>query len=209
MSLPDDSLERAAAARLPPGAAICGVDEVGRGPWAGPVCAAAAALRAPVEGLNDSKKLSAAKRQALEPLIKQNAIWSVVFVGVGEINHGSLGRACDAAMARAVAALPRADFALVDGRRVPPLPCPAEAHVQGDARSVSIAAASILAKEARDRVMIALAAECPGYGWETNMGYGVAAHAEALKRLGVTPYHRRNFRPIHNILTSSHFKNNP
>ncbi|SET77832.1 ribonuclease HII [Oceanicella actignis] len=203
---PDFSLERAAAARLGAGARlVCGVDEAGRGPWAGPVVAAAAAFPDPAaapEGLNDSKKLTPARRAALLAALRERALIGVGVASVEEIDRLNILRATWLAMRRAVAALPRApDFALIDGKHVPDgLPCPSEAVVKGDARSISIAAASIAAKETRDEIMRALARAHPGYGWERNMGYGVPAHREALKRLGVTQHHRRSFAPIHKIL---------
>lgn len=198
MTLPDFSLEAACPAP------VCGVDEVGRGPWAGPVLAAAVILdpaRLP-EGLNDSKKLSAARREALAATIREAAMVGMGQASVEEIDRLNILQATYLAMRRAVAALPAAPaFALIDGNRVPPgLDCPCETVVKGDARSLSIAAASIVAKVERDAIMARLAAEHPGYGWERNAGYGVKAHAEALKTLGVTPHHRRSFRPIHNIL---------
>ncbi|MEL6678366.1 MAG: ribonuclease HII [Pseudomonadota bacterium] len=183
---------------------VCGADEAGRGPWAGPVVAAAVIL--PVdgipEGIDDSKRLSPARREALF-----DAILACAHVGIGraeveEIDSRNILVASEAALARAVAALPLPPrVALIDGKRVPPdLPCPAVALVKGDSRSLSIAAASIVAKVTRDREMRDLAKVHPGYGWETNMGYGTAAHAEGLQRLGVTPHHRRSFKPIHKIL---------
>jgi ribonuclease HII len=204
LSFADDGLETALRARLGPRAPVCGVDEAGRGPWAGPVFAAAVSFEpgAAPEGLADSKMLTAARREALALEIKASAVWAVAFASVEEIDGMGLGRAADLAMARAVAGLSRAPaFALVDGNRTPRgLGCDGEAVVKGDARSVSIAAASILAKTARDLVMEELAAETPGYGWERNRGYGTPEHVEGLKRLGVTQHHRRSFRPIHNIL---------
>jgi ribonuclease HII len=188
-----------------PGATICGVDEAGRGPWAGPVVAAAVVLdpAALPEGLDDSKKLSAARREALFGAIHAVAIVGVGIASVTEIDALNILRANDLAMCRAVAALdPAPDAALIDGNRVPPaMPCRARAIVGGDASVLSIAAASIVAKVTRDRIMDALAAEHPAYGWETNRGYGTAAHRAALERFGVTQHHRRSFRPIRNILT--------
>lgn len=201
MDKPDFEFERAA-----PAGPVCGVDEAGRGPWAGPVVAGAAILDpagAP-EGLNDSKKLSETRREALFDAI---AASPAVATGVGiasveEIDRLNVLNATWLAMTRAVAALPRAPgYALIDGNRLPPdLPCPAEAVVKGDGRSLSIAAASIVAKVTRDRIMRELDREWPEYGWAANKGYGVAAHAEALRLYGVTPHHRRSFRPIHNML---------
>lgn len=199
MTKPDFSFERAA-----PAAPVCGVDEAGRGPWAGPVVAAAAILDPATvpEGLNDSKKLSEPRREALFEALHETAEIGVGVASVEEIDRLNILNATWLAMRRAVADLPRAPgFALVDGNRLPPdLPLPALAVVKGDGRSASIAAASIVAKVTRDRIMRALDAERPEYGWAANKGYGVAAHAEALRRWGVTPHHRRSFRPIHQML---------
>jgi ribonuclease HII len=198
-SAADDALERWAAASLPAGAPVCGVDEVGRGPWAGPVTAAAAILdpaRIP-EGLDDSKRLTARARRRLAEALADCAEIGVGWASVAEIDALRIVGACDLAMRRAVEALPRRPaFLLVDGTRAPDFGVPARAIVRGDARSVSIAAASIVAKVARDAEMARLAEAFPGYGWETNMGYGAPAHAAGLRRLGVTPHHRRSFRPV-------------
>lgn len=185
-------------------AAVAGVDEVGRGPLAGPVTAAAVVLdpAALPSGLDDSKRLSAGARQALALQIRQSARWSVAHATVAEIDTLNILRASHLAMRRALAALdPAPAFALIDGNRLPgDLCCPAEAVVKGDARCLSIAAASILAKVERDAIMAALAAEWPGYGWERNAGYPSPGHLEALARLGVTPHHRRSFAPVRKIL---------
>ena len=198
MTLPDFSLERAA-----PAAPVCGVDEAGRGPWAGPVVAAAVIFPglAP-EGLNDSKKLSAARREALFGAIMRDGLVGVGEASVDEIDEINILNATWLAMRRAVAALPEPPaHALIDGNRLPPgLPCGATAVVKGDGRSLSIAAASIIAKVTRDRLMRTLAEAFPQYGWDRNAGYGVKAHAEALRRHGLTPHHRRSFRPIRNML---------
>jgi ribonuclease HII len=186
------------------GATICGVDEAGRGPWAGPVVAAAVVLdRDDIPpGLNDSKKLTARRRAILFDAIHGAASVGVGLASVEEIDSLNILRANDLAMGRAIAALqPLPGAALIDGNRVPPgLPCRAQALVGGDGRSLSIAAASIIAKVTRDRIMGELAKAHPGYGWERNQGYGTAEHRAALARLGVTPLHRRSFRPIHNML---------
>lgn len=191
-------------------ARICGIDEAGRGPWAGPVVAAAVVLdrtRVP-KGLDDSKKLTAARRAALFDEIYMSARVGVGLASVEEIDRLNILRANDLAMIRAVASLaPAPDAALIDGNRVPPgLPCRARALVGGDALSLSVAAASIIAKVTRDRIMGRLARAHPGYGWETNQGYGTAAHRAALARLGITPHHRRSFRPIHKILCNQNEK---
>jgi ribonuclease HII len=201
-SRPDFSAELALGGK---GATICGIDEAGRGPWAGPVVAAAVVLRrgcVPV-GLDDSKKLTPRRRACLYDAIREAAAVGIGIAGVDEIDALNILRANDLAMCRAVAALdPAPSAALIDGNRVPPgLPCRGQALVGGDGRSLSIAAASIIAKVTRDRIMGELAATHPGYGWERNQGYGTAEHRDALMRLGVTPHHRRSFRPIHNILT--------
>ncbi len=180
----------------------CGIDEAGRGPWAGPVVAAAVVLRDIPFGVDDSKKLSAARREQLFAQISATASFGIGIASVEEIDTLNILQATFLAMRRAVLALPtKPAFALIDGNRLPPnLPCPAETLVKGDGRCASIAAASILAKVTRDRIMAELSQVHPGYGWESNMGYGVPAHLMGLKRLGVTPHHRRSFKPIHNIL---------
>ncbi|MBL4806285.1 MAG: ribonuclease HII [Rhodobacteraceae bacterium] len=195
---PDDSFERAS---LSP---VCGIDEAGRGPWAGPVVASAVILDLTnfPDGLNDSKKLTAAKRDALFDQIMACADVGVGIASVAEIDEINILQATFLAMRRATANLtttPR--FALIDGNRIPPdLLCDAQAIVKGDGRSVSIAAASIIAKVTRDRIMQKLASDFPGYGWEQNKGYGVKAHAAALDTLGVTEHHRKSFKPIKILL---------
>lgn len=202
MNIPDFSLEDRAFAN---GATlVAGVDEVGRGPLAGPVTAAAVILdpaRIP-SGLNDSKKLSAKRREALAQEIRAVAQVSVAHASVEEIDQHNILRASHIAMERAVAALdPAPDYLLIDGYMIPRgLTLTSEAVVKGDGRSVSIAAASIVAKIERDRIMMDLAQQFPGYGWETNAGYPSKNHKEALQNLGVTPHHRRSFKPVHNIL---------
>lgn len=183
---------------------VCGVDEVGRGPLAGPVVAAAVILnqdRIP-KGLNDSKKLGEKQREALFPQIMETAI--AVGIGeasVGEIDLVNIRQATHLAMMRAVRALAvPAQFALVDGNDAPALPCSCETLVKGDSISVSIAAASIIAKVTRDRLMVALHDEHPGYNWRSNKGYGTADHLAGLRTCGVTIHHRRSFSPVHNIL---------
>ena len=183
---------------------VCGVDEVGRGPWAGPVVTAAVILdpaNIPT-GLNDSKKLTAARREGLFEKINASAHVAIGMASVEEIDRINILQATFLAMRRAVEALKVSSaFALIDGNKIPPaLVCDARAIVKGDSRSVSIAAASIIAKVTRDRLMCDLSATYPGYAWETNMGYGTKAHQEGLARLGVTPHHRRSFKPIHKML---------
>ncbi|WP_281840281.1 ribonuclease HII [Sinisalibacter aestuarii] len=199
---PDFSFE---AAALAAGATrVAGVDEVGRGPLAGPVTAAAVVLdpaRIP-EGLNDSKKLTARRREALFEAIMEAASVSIAHASVEEIDEINILRASHLAMTRALAGLiPAADHALIDGNLLPRgLTLPAEPVIKGDGRSLSIAAASIMAKVTRDRIMVDLAQQHPGYGWESNAGYPSKSHISALQNLGVTPHHRRSFRPVHNIL---------
>lgn len=200
MAGPDDKFERAIGGR------IAGVDEAGRGPLAGPVAAAAVVLdpeNVP-PGLNDSKKLSPARRETLFDMLVEVADISVAFASVEEIDHLNIRAASLLAMTRAVRGLTHPpDHALIDGNALPQgLGCPATTVVKGDARSLSIAAASIIAKVSRDRIMQKLAKDFPGYGWEGNKGYPTAAHREALLNLGVTPHHRRSFGPVHYILVA-------
>ncbi|MEH7827746.1 ribonuclease HII [Gemmobacter denitrificans] len=199
---PDYSLETLAldhGARL-----VAGVDEVGRGPLCGPVTAAAVILDPAhiPEGIGDSKSLSPTKRERIAAELWQVAQVSVAHASVEEIDRLNILQASHLAMCRAVAGLPVVpDLALVDGNRLPrDLPCPGQAIVKGDARSLSIAAASIVAKVVRDRIMVDLAQQHPAYGWDQNAGYPTKAHLQALLDFGVTPHHRRSFRPVHNIL---------
>jgi ribonuclease HII len=202
VTFPDFQFEQTALAR---GAfSVAGVDEVGRGPLAGPVTAAAVRLdpgRIP-PGLRDSKTLSHAQRAALALQIHAMAEVSIAHASVDEIEQLNILAASLLAMERAVAGLqPAPDHLLIDGTQVPRgLRGRAEAIVRGDGRSLSIAAASIVAKVERDRIMVDLAQQHPGYGWEHNAGYPTKAHLQALLDLGVTPVHRRTFRPVHNIL---------
>ncbi len=192
---------------------VAGIDEAGRGPWAGPVVAAAVILddeRLPAglaATLDDSKRLSRRRRETLFAALEALASAGGAQIGVGqasvgEIDHMNILAATMAAMERAIEALPRAPaFAIVDGNRLPPhLPCPAEAVIGGDGRSLSIAAASIVAKVTRDRLMGALATAHPGYGWERNAGYGTGEHRAALGRLGLTAHHRTSFAPIKKLM---------
>ena len=199
---PDLSFEHAAQARGL--ALIAGVDEAGRGPLCGPVVAAAVVLDPgrPIPGLNDSKKLSAQRRVLLFERILAQAQVGVGQASVEEIDENNILRASHMAMERAVAGLGvRPDHLLIDGNLIPRgITVSAEAIVKGDARSLSISAASIIAKVTRDRIMVDLAQQHPGYGWEKNAGYPTKDHLAALVRLGVTPCHRRSFRPVHNIL---------
>ncbi len=183
---------------------VCGVDEAGRGPWAGPVSAGAVILdpaRIP-DGLNDSKKLTERARNALEPEIMASALaWGVGFASVDEIDELNILQATGLAMRRAVEALAiRPAHALVDGNYRFALPCPVTPVVGGDGKSLSIAAASILAKVARDRLMVEMDGVYPGYGFAGHKGYHAAVHVEALARLGPCPIHRRSWAPIRALI---------
>jgi ribonuclease HII len=205
--MPDFAIERRCAGL------VCGVDEAGRGPLAGPVVAAAVIIdRQRFRGelrrvLDDSKALPRALRERCYRGLLGGAQRGVTAIGVGaasvhEIDQINILRASLLAMRRAVAALALLpgvrppDIALVDGNVAPDLPCPVETVVKGDALSFSIAAASIVAKVTRDRIMRALALRYPGYGWDSNVGYATAAHVAGIARLGVTPHHRRSFAPV-------------
>ena len=185
---------------------VAGIDEVGRGPLAGPVTAAAVVLRAGAipDGLRDSKQLTAARREVLGAQIMAVAEVSVAHASVEEIDRLNILQAALLAMERAAAGLGSesgAAFHLIDGNKIPAgLLGRALSLVKGDSLSLSIAAASIVAKVTRDRIMVDLAQQHPGYGWERNAGYPTAEHLAALKNLGVTPWHRRSFAPVHNIL---------
>ncbi len=176
---------------------ICGVDEAGRGPLAGPVCAAAVILpeNTLIEGVNDSKKLTEKKREALFDVIKQTAIsYSIAYASVDEIESMNILNATMLAMKRAVEGLDKkADYAMIDGNRLPELSIDSECIVKGDAKSISIACASILAKVSRDRLLYKYAEEYPMYGFDKHKGYGTKAHTEALREYGPCPYHRMSF----------------
>ena len=200
---------------------VIGVDEAGRGPWAGPVCAAAfwiypEYLNMLPEALTDSKKLTPAKRAAIEHAFDTSPhIYQASFASVGEIDEIGILKATFLAMARAVdkvaerllASDPlgwgRISMVLVDGNLVPPLIYPCQPIIKGDSRALSIAAASIIAKETRDRHMAELAKAYPDYGWQSNQGYGTKTHQEALARHGITPHHRRSFAPIKKLISHS------
>ena len=177
---------------------IAGVDEAGRGPLAGPVVAAAVVLcDGGIAGLDDSKKLSAKKRGVLEAAIKASCRWSVGMASVEEIDEINILQATMLAMTRAVDGLTKEPRnVLVDGNRLPKWRYRAEAIIGGDALHPCISAASIIAKEHRDRLMVEAAARFPGYGWASNKGYGSAQHMAALRELGPTPLHRRSFAPV-------------
>lgn len=205
--MPDFALEQAASAEGH--SVICGVDEAGRGPWAGPVVAGAVVLNGDhlspelASGLDDSKKLKPATRDVLFERLRLEATIGVGIAEVEEIDQLNILQATLLAMGRAVSDLAGAPptLALVDGNKPPVLPCAVKTVVKGDARSLSIAAASIVAKVTRDRMMMALDRRYPGYGWARNAGYGTAEHRAALDALGVTPAHRKSFAPIRKILS--------
>jgi len=200
---PDLTFESAAMAQG--FARIAGVDEVGRGPLAGPVTAAAVILdpnRIP-DGINDSKKLTEPRRRALAQAIRDNALgWAIAHATVAEIDAMNILQASHLAMRRALQALvPGADFALVDGNMMPRgMPVPGQTLIKGDARSLSIGAASILAKVERDQIMLELAQIHPQYGWDRNAGYPTAQHRAALQQFGATPHHRTSFAPLRKML---------
>ncbi|MDG4646834.1 ribonuclease HII [Roseibacterium sp. SDUM158017] len=183
---------------------VAGVDEAGRGPLAGPVTAAAVVLDATCipEGLNDSKVLARGRREELLSSLEGAAQVGIGWASVEEIDALNILNATHFAMRRAIEALPnRPCHVLIDGNSCPPnLPCPSTPLVGGDGLCVSIAAASIVAKVARDRVMAELDAAYPGYGWAKNAGYATVEHRRALQHLGVTPHHRRSFAPVHQML---------
>ncbi len=193
--MPDYSFEEAAKAKG--FSFICGVDEAGRGPLAGPVCAAAVILPdgCDIPGLNDSKKLSEKKREALFLEIKEKALaWSVAFADEKEIDSLNILQATFLAMRRAVQGLSvKPDYALIDGNRMPLLPVAGEPVVKGDSRCMSIAAASVLAKVSRDHVMLQLDKQYPQYRFSQHKGYGTVLHYEMIKQYGVSPIHRLSF----------------
>lgn len=183
---------------------ICGIDEAGRGPLAGPVVAAAVILdkKRRINGLADSKQLNEERRNVLAARIRDRAVaWGVGVATVEEIDAVNIRQANFLAMQRAFAQLGvRPTHVLVDGNDPPPIACRVTCIIGGDATEACISAASILAKTHRDAMMVALCAEYPGYGFSQHKGYGVAAHLEALKRLGPTPAHRRSFRPVRDVV---------
>jgi len=187
---------------------VAGVDEAGRGPLAGPVCAAAVILhpeRVPA-GLDDSKRLSAARREELAPRIEADALaWAIGWASVAEIDRLNILQAALLAMRRAVLGLTRTPTSvLVDGNRCPGgMPCPARGIIGGDATEPAISAASILAKVARDRLMVQLHERWPDYGFERHKGYPTPAHLEALRRHGACPEHRTSFAPVRAVLIRS------
>ncbi len=206
--MPDFSYEKACGCD----GLIFGLDEAGRGPWCGPVVAACVCWPngdIPAElasAINDSKKLSAAKREKLFPLIMaSNAIVGIGQASAAEIDDINILQASFLAMKRALddvrAGGYQPAFALIDGNRLPKWEIPCQAVIGGDAKSLSVAAASIIAKVTRDRIMTKLAQDYPAYGWDKNAGYGTAVHIEALKTHGVTPHHRKSYAPIKALLT--------
>ncbi|WP_053366183.1 ribonuclease HII [Bacillus sp. FJAT-27245] len=190
---------------------IAGTDEAGRGPLAGPVAAAAVILPEDffLPGLDDSKRLTAKKREEFEEIIKREAIaFSTCLIGAEEIDELNIYQATIKAMKAAIAALsPLPDYVIADAVKLD-LPFPAEAIIKGDAKSITIAAASILAKNERDRFMKHLAQQFPAYGFEKNMGYGTKEHMEAIEKHGITPYHRKSFAPIKLADESGNLLNN-
>ena len=199
--MPDFSIEAET------GGMIAGVDEAGRGPWAGPVVAAAVVLDADnlppdlADAIDDSKILTPAARNEIAARLVEVARIGIGAASVAEIGNRNILGATLFAMGRAVTALEVVpDLVLVDGNRLPDLACPARAVVKGDTLSLSIAAASIMAKVTRDRIMRRLARHYPGFGWERNAGYGTPEHRAGLGALGVTPHHRRTFAPIRRLL---------
>lgn len=183
---------------------VCGIDEAGRGPWAGPVVAAAVVLdpKCIPDGLNDSKKLSEARRAALFEPIMASARVGIGIAEVDRIDRDNILQATLWAMAQALDQIGGVALALVDGNRAPALPCPVQTIIEGDAKSLSIAAASIIAKVTRDRIMVGHDQAYPGYGFARHKGYGTAMHQEALRRHGVTPLHRTSFAPIAALLAA-------
>ena len=182
---------------------VAGVDEAGRGPLAGPVVAAAVILHPdrPIEGLQDSKRLTAARRDKLyEEICNRALAWATGSASVAEIDSLNILQATMLAMQRAITRLePAAEFALIDGNRCPELGCPAQAIIRGDSLVAAISAASILAKVTRDREMLALDNVYPGYGFASHKGYPSKVHLDALEKLGILPVHRRSFAPVRRI----------
>ena len=205
----DFSLEMDAGAGQ--GAVIVGIDEVGRGPLAGPVMAAAVHIPFSLHSdplmqeITDSKKLTVRKRNLISETLVRRVPFGIGIAEVEEIDRINILQATYAAMGRAATALSQSldktpDLYLIDGNRLPPVPVPARAVVKGDLKSLSIAAASIIAKVTRDKLMSSLAAAHPGYGWERNAGYGTAEHLAGIAAHGVTDHHRRSFRPVRDAL---------
>lgn len=197
------------------GRLLCGIDEVGRGPLAGPVMAAAAVLpNAPIPSdilahLDDSKKLTKKQREALFPLLTSFCLYGIGEASVLEIDQINILNATFLAMQRALEKLEAAinqkiEIALIDGNRAPKLHCDLQTIIKGDGKSLSIAAASVIAKVTRDRFMTQLSQNYPAYGWDKNAGYGTARHLKALSEKGLTPWHRRSFAPVAAIESAEH-----
>lgn len=198
---PDLSLETAS------GGIVAGVDEAGRGPWAGAVVAAAVILNPKYlpKGINDSKKLNANQRETLYNQILETSQTGIGISTVAEIDQLNILEATKLAMSRAIDMLAHHDIKLVliDGNKAPTLKFPTQTVIGGDAKSLSIAAASIIAKVTRDRMMCELAKKFPYYGWERNAGYGTKTHIEALAKYGICEHHRRSYRPIRELLENT------
>jgi len=197
IQFPDFTLEEKA------GGLVAGIDEAGRGPWAGSVVAAAVILdrNQPLPPINDSKKMTRSQREICYEWLIQNTHYGVGISSVAEIDALNILGATKLAMLRAFGNLPAIpDVALIDGNQLPDLPCKMQAVVKGDSLSLSIAAASIIAKVTRDRMMESLAQEFPYYAWEKNAGYGTKLHQEGLARYGISPHHRRSFAPVKKLL---------
>jgi ribonuclease HII len=205
MTVPDDTYEKAARAA---GFVPCGVDEAGRGPWAGPVVAAAVTLdfkNIPL-GLNDSKKLTEAKREALYEPIMRSASVGIGVASAALIDEINILQATFRAMSEAVAALgSNVTMALVDGNRPPPLSIRTQTIIEGDGKCLSIAAASIIAKVTRDRMMLDLDKRFPGYDFYRHKGYGTRVHMAALQRIGPCTEHRMSFKPVAKLTISRQF----
>ena len=195
-SVPDLSLENAISG------VVCGIDEAGRGPWVGDVVAAAVILGEFVpQGINDSKKLTEKRREILFEQIIIHCKIGIGRASVEEIDQINIGKATKLAMQRAFTALPsKPDHAIVDGNQLPHLPCQMQYVIKGDSISLSIAAASIIAKVTRDREIIELAKLYPHYGWERNKGYGTKEHSDAMQIHGITPLHRKSYAPVRELL---------
>ncbi len=194
--MPDLKLETAL------GGVICGIDEAGRGPWCGPVVAAAVIIGGNCpDGIDDSKKLKESRREELFSRIMESCITGVGQASVEEIDRMNILAATKLAMERAYNSLGKqCDMALVDGNQLPKLPCKMQYVIKGDSVSLSIAAASVIAKVTRDRIVKEIAGEFPQYGWERNKGYGTADHMRALEQFGVTYHHRKSYAPIRRLL---------
>jgi ribonuclease HII len=193
------------AAGIKNGVIVCGVDEVGRGPLAGPVVACAVVLpqglsKSFLRRIKDSKVIEREEREEVAAILREKAAYCVGKADVGEIDSINILRASHLAMLRAFEGLPsRPAYALVDGNQPPNLPCPITCIISGDAISLSSAAASIIAKVERDKIMRGLAETHPLYGWETNVGYSTREHLAAIRAHGPTPFHRRSFRPVYEL----------